>query len=44
VRVDRAEGGNSILQQYAKPASKAAPSTPPASAPQQPAPAVPAKP
>ncbi len=44
VRVDRAESGSSILQQYAKPASKAAPSTPPPSAPQQPAPAAPAKP
>ena len=44
VRVDRAEGGNSILQQYSKPASKAAPVTPPASTPQQPAPATPAKP
>ncbi|MGB2629180.1 MAG: preprotein translocase subunit SecG [Candidatus Acidiferrum sp.] len=44
VRVDRAESGSSILQQYAKPASKTAPSTPPPSTPQQPAPAAPAKP
>lgn len=44
VRVDRAESGSSILQQYSKPASKTAPATPPASTPQQPAPAAPAKP
>ena len=34
VRVDRAESGNSILQQYSKPATKAAPVTPTPAAPQ----------
>ena len=44
VRVDRAEGGSSILQQYSKPAPKTTPTTPPAYNPQQPAPPAPAKP
>ncbi len=45
VRVDRAENGSSILQQYSKPAPKSAPAVPPAATPQQqPTPAAPAKP
>jgi preprotein translocase subunit SecG len=45
VRVDRAESGSSILQQYSKPAPKTTPAAPPASTPQQqPAPAAPSKP
>src|SRR5208283_5981183 len=45
VRVDRAENGSSILQQYAKPAPKPTPGVPPAATPQQqPAPAAPSKP
>jgi preprotein translocase subunit SecG len=38
VRVDRAESGSSILQQYSKPASKTAPVTPPPTAPLSPTP------
>jgi preprotein translocase subunit SecG len=51
VRVDRAEGGSSILQQYSKPATKTTPApvtptpaAPQSSAPQQPAPSAPTKP
>lgn len=51
VRVDRAEGGSSILQQYSKPATKTTPApvtptpaAPQSSTPQQPAPAAPTKP
>ena len=44
VRVDRAENGSSILQQYSKPAPKPKPGVPPAATPQQPAPAAPSKP
>src|SRR5271157_1696590 len=45
VRVDRAENGSSILQQYSKPAPKPKPGLPPAATPQQqPAPAAPSKP
>jgi preprotein translocase subunit SecG len=51
VRVDRAEGGSSILQQYSKPATKTTPApvtptpaAPQSSTPQQPAPSAPTKP
>ncbi|HEY2118450.1 MAG TPA: preprotein translocase subunit SecG [Candidatus Acidoferrum sp.] len=51
VRVDRAEGGSSILQQYSKPATKTTPApvtptpaAPQSSTPQQPAPVAPTKP